>query len=84
MSSLKAGAMLSLFPGYSLEDAMRIAPKHDFTSYDQYPAPSKPVTLAAVDLNAGVVRKQGAAAARIFDHAAQLMPNVFRSAFCGH
>lgn len=83
MSSLKAGAMLSLFPGYSLEDAMRIAPSREATSYDQYPAPSKPATFAAVDLNAGVVRRHGAAAVRLFDQASQLMPGVFRSAFCG-
>jgi hypothetical protein len=76
--------MLSLFSGYSIEDAMRIATKHELTSYDHYPAPSKPAAPAAVDLNAGSVRKQGAAAARIFDQASQLMPNVLRSAFCGH
>ena len=84
MSSLKAGAMLSLFSGYSMEDAMRVAPKHEATSYDHYPAASQPASLAAVDLNVGAVRKQGAAVARIFNQASQLMPYVLRSAFCGH
>ena len=83
MSSLKAGAMLSLFSGYSLEDAMRAAPQRDTASYDQYEAPSKP-SKAAIDLNFGAVRAQGAAVGRVVEQATQLMPNVLRSAFCGH
>lgn len=83
MSSLKAGAMLSLFSGYSLEDAMRAAPQRDTASYDHYDAPSKP-SKAAIDLNFGAVRAQGAAVGRVVEQATQLMPNVLRSAFCGH
>lgn len=83
MSSLKAGAMLSLFSGYSLEDAMRAAPRRETASYDHYDAPSKP-SKAAVDLNLASVRTHGEAVTRMFGQATQLMPNVLRSAFCGH
>jgi hypothetical protein len=83
MSSLKAGAMLSLFSGSSLEDAMRVAAKREASSF-YYPAPQQAAAFPAVDLSAGSVRKQGAAAARLFDQVSQLMPNVLRSAFCGH
>ncbi len=83
MSSLKAGAMLSLFSGYSLEDAMRAAaPQRESASYDHYEAPAKP-SSAAIDLNLSSVRAHGAAVGRLFDQATQLMPNVMRSAFCG-
>lgn len=83
MSSLKAGAMLSLFSGYSLEDAMRAAPQRDRSSYDHYDAPSKP-SKVAVDLNLASVRTHGAAVARVIEQASKLTPNVLRSAFCGH
>lgn len=83
MSSLKAGAMLSLFSGYSLEDAMRAAPQRESTSYDHYDAPSKP-SKAVVDFNLSSVRTQGASFGRMVEQASQLMPNVLRSAFCGH
>lgn len=82
MSSLKAGAMLSLFSGYSLEDAMRAAPQRDAASYDHYEAPSKP-SKAAVDLNLSSVRAHGAAVARVIEQASKLTPDVLRSAFCG-
>lgn len=83
MSSLKAGAMLSLFSGYSLEDAMRTAPSRDTSSYDHYEAPAKP-SKAVVDLNLSSVRAHGAAVARVVEQASRLTPNVLRSAFCGH
>lgn len=80
MSSLKAGAMLSLFSGYSLEDAMRAAPQRETASYDHYDAPSKP-SKAAIDLNLASVRTHGETVARIFEQASELMPSVLRSAF---
>ena len=39
MSSLRSGALLSLFSGFSLEAVQRAAQKRDTTSYDQYPSP---------------------------------------------
>ncbi len=80
MSSLKAGAMLSLFSGYSIENALRAAPQREAGSFDHYDAPAKP-SKAAVDLNLASVRTHGATVARIFEQATDLMPNVLRSAF---
>jgi hypothetical protein len=39
MSSLKSGALLSLFSGFSLDTIQRAAQKRETTSYDQYPSP---------------------------------------------
>jgi hypothetical protein len=39
MSSLKSGALLSLFSGFSLEAIQRASQKRETTSYDHYPSP---------------------------------------------
>jgi hypothetical protein len=41
MSSLKSGALLSLFSGFSFEGVQRASHKRDTMSYDKYPAPSE-------------------------------------------
>jgi hypothetical protein len=41
MSSLKAGALLSLFSGFSFEGVQRASQKRDTRSYDMYPSPSE-------------------------------------------
>jgi hypothetical protein len=39
MSSLKAGALLSLFSGFTLEVVQRASKQRDTMPYDQYPSP---------------------------------------------
>jgi hypothetical protein len=40
MSSLKSGALLSLFSGFSFEAVQRPHQKRDAHTYDHYPSPS--------------------------------------------
>ncbi len=39
MSSLKSGALLSLFSGFSFEAVQRACQKHDAMPYAKYPSP---------------------------------------------
>ncbi len=41
MSSLKSGALLSLFSGFSFEGVQRASQKRDAMVYDKYPSPSE-------------------------------------------
>ena len=41
MSSLKSGAMLSLFSGFSFESVQRAAQARETASFDHYPSPAK-------------------------------------------
>lgn len=41
MSSLKSGALLSLFSGFSFEGVQRASQKRDAFAYDKYPSPSE-------------------------------------------
>lgn len=68
MSSLKSGALLSLFSGFSFEGVQTVPQKRDTPvadtmSYDRYPAPSPAISElanAAPEVTAASVLKQAA------------------------
>ena len=80
MSSLKAGAMLSLFSDLSFVGTHRAA-NNEAPSYDQYAAAEKPVVA---DKSAPARREARGSSNHVVAQASGLMPQVLRAAFCGH
>ena len=62
MSSLKSGALLSLFSGFSLEAIQRASHTRDTMSYDQYPSPLEIAYAARFSAPSQVTSSKAAAA----------------------
>ena len=80
MSSLKAGAMLSLFSGFSFEGVQRAAKKRASSCYDHYPAPPQKKAAhakAAAATYDGRIQPSWNAVA----HAARFAPHILRGSF---
>ena len=82
MSSLKSGAMLSLFSGFSFESVQRAAFTRETSSYDHYPSPAKAKSEPQIEVspnNGRVVPAWNAVA-----HASRFAPHVLRFSFGSH
>ncbi len=72
MSSLKSGALLSLFSGFSFEGVQRAAAPRDACRYAQYPAPEDIAHAARFSGASQVAMARMIAEATIAEELAQL------------